>query len=407
MVRLKHAIGACVLANTLFQAIPSHTATYYVDTTGSNSNPGTATKPWLSVAHAVDIMVAGDTTYVKGGLYNEGIIRFKRSGTQSAPIKLLNYPDEVPIIHCLDPKQFHRIILEHSGGINKPMGWITIEGFEIRNCYDGIKFHSAHDFTVRRNWLHSNGPALLGNGTRVLIDRNILSNNGNEVRYSHGLYMAGTRFTITNNLIYDNGSYGIQLNGSPSSYYDPTKSAGPEFSLSADWVIANNTLAYNRNRAGMVVWGSTCKNLRIENNIFYENGVNLATDSVQGIDFVSTSCTGIQIRNNLAFASGAGATRFLGRGAIEGVHYMQSGNIVNVEDPRFVNAPATLPASPKFSLTERSPAIDKGLPLAEIPTSFDGMTTRPQGRGHDIGAYEYSADRDSQAPKQVQNVQAR
>lgn len=397
MVRCKRAIGACILAS-VFQAIPALAATYYVNTTGSDSNPGTEKKPWQTVAHAVDIMVAGDTTYVRGGLYNEGTIRFKSSGTQSAPIKLLNYPGESPIIQCLDPHQYHRIILQNSDGINKPMGWITIEGFEIRNCYDGIKFYSAHDFTVRRNWMHNNlGAALLGNGTRILIDRNIVSSNGDGIRGGHGFYMSGTAIMLTNNLIYDNYKYNIQLNGSPSSYYDPTKDPGPEFSLSANWVIANNVIAYSKNRAGMVVWGSTCNNTLIENNIFYENGVNLPNGSVNGIDFVSTTCTGIQIRNNLAYASGAGATSFLSTAAIEGVHYMQSGNIVNAGDPRFVNAPATLPASPNFSLTERSPAIDKGLQLAITNIAFDG-TARPQGRTYDIGAYEYVTDTDSKPP---------
>jgi hypothetical protein len=67
---------------------------------------------------------------------------------------------------------------------------------------------------------------------------------------------------------------------------------------------------------------------------------------------------------------------------------MRSGNIVNVSDPAFVNAPAELPASPNFSLTAQSPAIDKGLPLAETRTAFDG-TLRPQGCAYDIGAYKF------------------
>lgn len=408
MVGLKHVVGVCIVANALFfQPIPSHAATYYVDTTGNDTNPGTEKKPWQTIAYAVSAMVAGDTTYVKGGLYNEEIIRFKRSGTPSAPIKLLNFPGEAPIIHCIDPQRYHRILLEHSGGINRPMGWITIEGFEIRNCYDGIKFHSAHDFTVQRNWLHDNlGPALLGNGTRILVDRNIVNSNGSEKRGGHGFYMAGTAITITNNLIYDNYKYNIQLNGSPSSFYDPKKHAGREFSLSENWIIANNVIAYSNLKSGLAVWGSTCNKLRVENNIFYENGVSLPDSAPSGIDFVSTTCSGVQIRNNLSYASGSGATRFLGTGAIEGVHYTQSGNIVNTEDPKFVNAPAALPAVPNFSLTARSPAIDKGLSLDITRIAFDG-TTRPQGRAYDIGAYEYSANGDSQGPRSVQNVQIR
>ena len=66
----------------------------------------------------------------------------------------------------------------------------------------------------------------------------------------------------------------------------------------------------------------------------------------------------------------------------------QSGNIVNTSNPEFVNAPATLPASPNFGLTARSPAINAGTTLGATSTDFDSAT-RPQGSGYDIGAYEY------------------
>lgn len=119
MIRFKQAIGACGLVTVLSscQAIPAHTATYYVDTAGSDSNPGTKTKPWRTIAHAVNTMVAGDTTYVKGGLYNEATIRFKRSGSQAAPIKLLNAPGESPVINCIDKNQYHRVAFEHGSGL--------------------------------------------------------------------------------------------------------------------------------------------------------------------------------------------------------------------------------------------------------------------------------------------------
>jgi hypothetical protein len=263
---------------------------------------------------------------------------------------------------------------------------------------------------------------LLGNATRVLIDRNIINANGSATTPNHGLYMNGTAFTITNNLIYDNYNYGIQLNGSSSSTYDPAKHAGPEFAVSPNWIVANNTIAYQKKRAGIVIWGSTCNNTRVENNIFYENSVTLSTANTQGVNFVGTTCTGISIRNNHAYASGSGGTLFLGTGATEGVHYTQSGNIVNKDDPQFMNAPATLPASPNFALSAQSLAIDKGLPPSDETSSktlrtasddalfkarridFAG-TARPKGRAYDIGAYEYNADGDSQAPVQVQNVQ--
>lgn len=387
MIRLKSVIGSCILASVLSPALSAHAATYYVATNGNDGGPGTSSQPWRTIAHAVSRMSPGATTYVRGGTYNEGEIRFTRSGTQSAPIKLLNQSGQLPIINCTTSKaSYPRIYLLGHGSTPsaKALGWITIEGFEIRNCYNGIKFENGHDLTIRRNWIHDGSASgILGiGGTRILIDRNRITSKG-----SHGIYANGTAYTVTNNLIQGNYIYGIQLNGSPSSFYSSSKFAGPEFALSANWIIANNTIAYSRNAAGIVVWGSTCNNAKIEDNIFYENAVTQGTTTPQGINFVSTACRGISIRNNLAYATGSGGTKFLGSAATQGVHYTQSGNIVNTTNPGFVNAPASPISSPNFALTSRSSAINKGI-TTPAKVAFNAVS-RPQGGAYDVGAYEY------------------
>jgi hypothetical protein len=386
-----------IILFTLIGPTITQAATYYVATTGNNSNSGTSSQPWRTVAYAVDRMVAGDTTYVKGGVYNEGTVRFKRSGTQSAPIKLLNAPGAFPIIDCIDKNKGQMVLLQNSSGSRYPMGWITIEGFEIRDCYNGLKFYNAHNLSIRRNWIHHNSPGqgILGNGTKILIDRNKINHNGSFGTCSgsgctqdHGIYGNGTAFTITNNLIYDNLAHGIQLNGTVR--YDSTQHAGTEFAVSRDWLIANNTFAYQKYESALVIWGSTCTNARVENNIFYENAAAASSIHANGIKFVgSTPCTGIRINSNLAFASGSGGIRFITSNySREGVHYTMSGNVVNTVNPKFTNAPVTLPSSPNFTLVSGSPAIDKGLSISSAKTSYPG-TTRPQLSAYDVGAYEY------------------
>ncbi len=396
MTRLKQAIGACALASALLPAVPGYAATYYVATSGNNSNSGTSSSPWRTVAYAVSKMVAGDTTYVRGGTYTESGIQFRRSGTQSAPISLLNAPGQFPIINCRSNtnNKANSILFQSSSGYKNAIGRINLEGFEIRNCHVGIRLYNLHDSVIRRNWIHrSASQGILGNGTRILLDRNRINHNGPIATSpsgtrSHGIYLNGTAITITNNLFYDNLAYGIQLNGSSTSIFNATYHAGPEFAVSHNWVITNNTFAYDRNRAGISVWGSTCNNARIENNVFYQNGVRLASTAPQGIDFTSTTCRGIQIRNNLAFASAPGATRFLGTGATAGTHYTQSGNIVNTVNPGFVNAPATLPSAPNFALASGSPAINKGLTTSATKNSYTNVS-RPQQSLYDIGAFEF------------------
>ncbi len=415
MLQFRRAIGACMLAGAIVSTAAAHAETYYVATTGSNSNPGTESKPWQTVAHAVNTMIAGDTTYVRGGTYNEGLIPFRQSGTQAAPIKLLNYPGESPIIDFIDKTQFHRILIQHSAGANKAMGWITIQGFEIRDGWDGIKYYNLHNSEISRNWIHDNESQgiLGGGGHHVVFDRNIINHNGNftecaglgavqQCKLRHGIYASGDALTITNNLIYDNIGYGIQQNGS-SSAYTSTKFPGPEFAGARNWIIAHNTIAYQWNGSAIVVWGKEASAM-IYNNIFYENDVNDAKTG-NGVRFLlgASFSNPSTVQNNLFYASGAGSTLPFTGAVIEGVHYTQSGNSINVSNPGFVNAPATLPASPNFALTARSPAIDAALPLATVRIDFKG-TPRPQGHAHDIGAYEYKANGDSQAPAPVQSL---
>jgi hypothetical protein len=393
MLQLKQALGACILATALLPSLAAHAATYYVATNGNNGNPGTSSQPWRTVAYATSKMVAGDTTYVKGGTYNEGLIRFGRSGTSSAPIKLLNAPGEFPIISFINKTSTMQVRFQSFDDSRKAIAWITFEGFELRNGYVGLKIVNGQNITIQRNWIHHQlTQGIYGNATKSLIDRNRINHNGDFSRCAstssvcsqhHGIYMHGTAITVTNNLFYDNLATGVQLNGTVN--YNSSTHPGSDFALSRNWIIANNTFAYQLHGAGMVVWGANCDNARLENNIFYENGIKLASYGVNGIVFTgASSSTGVVIRNNLAYASGSGGSKFLGAGG----SYTQSGNIVNTLHPKFVNAPATLPSSPNFSLAAGSPAVDRGLTLSATQVSYPG-TTRPKLSAYDMGAYEY------------------
>lgn len=388
-IPLKQTFCASFFVAALLLSVTGQAATYYVATSGNNSNPGTSSKPWQTVAYAVKKMSAGDTTYVRGGTYREGgVIQFGRSGTSSSPIKLLNAPGELPIIDFVDKASSKQIRFQSFSGSKYPIGWITVEGFQIRNAYNGFKIYNGHDLTIRRNSIqNSKSQGFHGNGTRILIERNKINHNGSSSTYDHGIYLNGTAISVINNLIYGNKCYGVQVNGTVS--YNSSSHAGPEFAKSSNWIISNNTSAYN-GCAGVVAWGST-QNLRAENNIFYENANTKASTSTQGINFVSATGTGMVLRNNLSYASGSGAMKFLGTGAKEGVNYTQSGNIVNTIKPAFVNAPATLPSSPNFALPSGSAAIDKGLVISSAKVAYNG-TSRPKGNSYDVGAYEYNGN---------------
>ena len=48
-------------------------ASFYVSTTGNDSNSGTIDSPWRTIQHAANSVQAGDTVYVRGGVYSESV----------------------------------------------------------------------------------------------------------------------------------------------------------------------------------------------------------------------------------------------------------------------------------------------------------------------------------------------
>jgi hypothetical protein len=417
MLKLKLTLSAFILASSIFSTIAAHAATYYVSTTGSNSNPGTKAQPWRTVAHAVNTMVAGDTTYVKGGVYNEtSAASFKKSGTESAPIRLMAAPGESPVIDYGSATDYMRRVVLQSSVRLKPIGWIIIEGFEIRNSPVPITLFNAHDTIIRRNSIHhGHAHGIMGNGTNILVDGNVISYNGNSqgcvsgkttsgrsCNQFHGMYVTGSNWVITNNLIYDNLASGIQVAGYPwcddgNCYGGGAKEmSDPSYAGAANWLIANNTIAYNNYGPGITVWQGNAVNNKIINNILYENGQSFpSVESPQGINLYNAG-GGHIVQNNLFYATGPGGVTAIGGTRNWQSNHTASDNIVNTMNPRFVNAPATLSDSPNFALTAESPSIDKGV-ISSTKVAIDG-TPRPQGRAYDIGAYEYKAGGDSSPP---------
>lgn len=353
-----------------FLASVADAATYYVATNGNNSNDGLSIDtPKLTIAHCVSIMVAGDTCQVRGGTYAEsGGVRFAVSGTQAAPIKLLNYPGEKPIISFPSKTSSNRILIQHASGSNVAIGWITIEGFEIRNGWEGIKFSCMHNSVIRRNWIHDgrNSGILGTGGHHNTFEYNIINHQGDFegcaagtalCNQQHGFYMHGDSYILRNNVVYDNIGVGIQQNGSSTSTYSTARHPSPEFAGASNWIITDNTLAYSRYGPGIIIWGNNSNNIRVENNICYENQVESGTSSGQCVFFTSVSAAvNVLIRNNHSFASGSGGQPLIGGSATEGVQYTLSGNVVNVSPPAFVNGGSNaLPVSPDFRLTASAP----------------------------------------------------
>jgi hypothetical protein len=81
-------------------------ALYYVATNGNDKNPGTYDQPWATWQKAFTRALAGDTVYIRGGIYyadnadEYGVYAFRKAGTNSYPICIFNYPGESPVLDC-------------------------------------------------------------------------------------------------------------------------------------------------------------------------------------------------------------------------------------------------------------------------------------------------------------------
>ena len=322
-------------------------STFYVAPTGNDVHPGTEDQPFGTIQKAADTARAGDTIVVRAGVYREAVV-MPFSGEAGKPITLKNYPGERPIIQ--PPERGNKpdgqgISLRAEEGYINPIGWIIIEGFEIRHGWDGIKLYNAHDIIIRDNYILANyHQGILGNGNRVRIERNIIAENGTNPderpNQLHGIYGTGTEFIIVNNLIHSNLAYGIHV----AAYaFNASRHAAPEYSGAKDWHIANNTIALNKHRSGIVLWQEGVENCIVENNIFYRNG------SVNGIHFLSQGGKEHIVRNNIFFPPGPSLSSAEPK-AFKDIDNQRT-------DPRLVN-----PNAWDFRLRPDSPARGSGYP---------------------------------------------
>ncbi len=371
--RLKYvAIQAITVVLLICTAADART--FHVAVNGVDDQSGTAEAPLATIQKAASLARAGDTVLVGGGEY-KGHVMLQFSGEEGKPIVLKNAPGEKPV---LDGEGRGRIELKSEHGWRKAIGWITVEGIEVKNGWDGIKFYNAHNIVLRGNYLHDSlNQGILGNGHHVRIEGNTIAHNGfkadnEKSNLEHGIYCTGTDFTIVNNVIHSNKAYGIQVAGYP---HKPEDQPGPEFGGARRWLISHNTIALNQNRAGIVIWQRQAAECIIQNNLFYKNSVALGSGAPQGIDFVGAG-SGHVIRNNLFFAPGREA---IGEAAGE---YQAKDNVED-KDPLMADAERF-----DFHLRGGSPAIDAGTAENAVESDKEG-TKRPQGDGYDIGPYEH------------------
>jgi len=76
-------------------------ADYYVAADGADSNPGTIEQPFQTIQRAAQLMQAGDTCWIRGGVYRE-TVKLTGSGRKDLPITFARYQNEQVIVDGSD-----------------------------------------------------------------------------------------------------------------------------------------------------------------------------------------------------------------------------------------------------------------------------------------------------------------
>jgi hypothetical protein len=144
-------------------------AEYYVAKTGSDNNPGTQGKPWLTIQKAANTLVAGDTVFVSPGTYDERVST-KTNGTQTQYIAFRRLGEGVVSM----------------GGFDLNHDYILVEGFEMTGSlapeYAGYLDFSDDSFgcvaagnTIRDGALHVFGARFRPGSSHCVLSNNTFS----------------------------------------------------------------------------------------------------------------------------------------------------------------------------------------------------------------------------------------
>ncbi|MBN1780085.1 hypothetical protein JW948_03100 [bacterium] len=129
----------CIPGTTLFLtlfllvSIPIGASVYYVDQAypgAADTNSGQETAPWKTIQKACDTAVAGDTVWIKNGLYNERVT-VQHSGTEQNPIVFSGYPAHAPVLDGTGLAGWWGILSIYA------KDWIEVHNLEICNNTTG------------------------------------------------------------------------------------------------------------------------------------------------------------------------------------------------------------------------------------------------------------------------------
>jgi parallel beta-helix repeat protein len=331
-------IGIYAYGARIAPAVIARPTTFYVSPSGSDGNAGTFEEPWRTLRYAVSQLTAGDTLYLRGGVYSSradtvdsqtGVVP---SGTSwDNAVTIAGYPGEQAIVQPPDGGAGLRITWgaphylifqdftvdmsrqsDYLGALSafylsdgshhirlQRMDLGSTRGDAVQLSYNNHGAPAASFVEILNSRIHhagqysgdsghggygiNNGYGIYMYTTDNLVDGNEFDNN-----CAFAIVAYGDRNVFRYNKIHDNGTHGgvnAGINIGSSSY--PL--------ISSDNVIHDNTI-YN-NRGGIQVY-TNADSTQVYNNTVYNN--------YPGDGILIQWASGSVISNNTLFSNGGG-----------------------------------------------------------------------------------------------------
>jgi parallel beta-helix repeat protein len=437
-----HALLRVVILITLVSAfftpnvaVQAAGTTYYVSPSGNDSSSGSINSPWKTIRKASLSVVAGDTVYIRGGIFYESV-ELSRSGTSISPISFLAYPGETPVLdgnNYTIPSTLYGPLLKINGN------YIKVSGLEVRYSRGmGVALNGVNVTVSNINSHHNkeNGILITGDNGKVTNSRvwsNCMQNvNGSSGSgWSSGLSAARrpNNAKISDNVVFGNWGEGVstyQASGTiieDNTIYD-NWSANIYVSDAANVLVQRNFVyatgaTSGGSQVGIMMgdekYDPPSSNIKIINNIVYStrrnlywwqgsNGGGMVGVSISHNTFVnSTSSFDVQLAAGSHSNSTVTNNIFVQEGSLPVIYSPSNpglvirNNLWSKTPPSSASGSGDIVADPKFQktgspttpewyeLSDDSPAIDKAQSSDLVYDDFFGVD---RGITRDIGAIE-------------------
>jgi len=312
---------------------------YYVATTGNNSNNGDIASPWQTIQYGVSQLSAGDTLNIMAGTYI-GKIDLIVSGVLGQEINIQNYNNDQVIISGSSLPDYEYLLRIEN------VNYIKIKGLKFQDYQKldaiGIIVINSSNISILDNEFSNidyastavgqtpnasqNSQPIIVFGRDPLNSINNLSINGNiihdcETGFSECLSINGNvdGFEVKNNIIYNNTNIPIVAIGHEGECADPSLDQARNGLIKKN-IIHDNPSAYAA-AGGIYIDGG--KSITVENNISYNNdyGIEIGCEN-NGNAPNNPSASDIIVRNNLIYNNKISGI------ALGGYDYPTSGKVV-------------------------------------------------------------------------------